>query len=102
MRGIYGLVINYEEGELQNRKIAGPKLFASPPQDRVKPFCAPLFKEWKLLAPPFNMAKSCVCHAFQMSRDNGKENFLFTTLRHEQPEVLLVGNVLDQIHPFRR
>ena len=39
-----GLVINYGEGGLQNGKIAGPKLFAPPPQDRVKPFVPPLLK----------------------------------------------------------
>ena len=38
-----GLVINYGEGGggLQNGKIAGPKLFAPPPQDRVKLFASP-------------------------------------------------------------
>ena len=39
-------------GGLQNGKIAGPKLFAPPPQDRVKLFAPPPFKEWKLNAPP--------------------------------------------------
>ena len=44
-----GLVINYGEGGLQNGKIAGLKLFAPPPpQDRVKLFAPPLFKEWEL------------------------------------------------------
>ena len=42
-----GLVINYGEGGLQNGKIAGPKLFAPPPQDGVK-----------LYMPPYNMAKT--------------------------------------------
>ena len=58
--GLKGLVIYYRErgggGGLQNGKIAGLKLFAPPPspQDRVKPFPPPpLFKEWKLFAPPF-------------------------------------------------
>ena len=38
-----GLVINYGEGGgLQNGKITGPKLFAPPPQDRVKLFAPPL------------------------------------------------------------
>ena len=44
------LVINYGEGGgrlLQNVKIAGPKLFASPPQDRIKCF-----------GPPISMAKT--------------------------------------------
>ena len=39
-------------GGLQNGKIAGPKPFAPPPQDRVKLFAPPPFKEWKLYAPP--------------------------------------------------
>ena len=39
-------------GGLQNGKIAGPKLFAPPPQDRVKLFAPPPFKEWKLFVPP--------------------------------------------------
>ena len=57
-----GLVINYGEGGggLQNGKIAGLKFVAPPPpQDRVKLFA---FKEWKLFAPPFNMAKSSSNH----------------------------------------
>ena len=45
-------------GGLQNGKIAGPKLFAPPPQDRVKLFAPPPFKEWKLYTPPYNMAKT--------------------------------------------
>ena len=32
-------------GGLQNGKIAGPKLFAPPPQERVKLFAPPPFKE---------------------------------------------------------
>ena len=49
-----GLVVNYGEGGLQNETIADPKLFAPPPQDRVKTCCAPppLFKLCKLFAPP--------------------------------------------------
>ena len=39
-------------GGLQNGKIAGPKLFVPPPQDRVKLFAPPPFKEWKLFVPP--------------------------------------------------
>ena len=40
-------------GGLQNGKIAGPKLFTPPPQDRLKLFVPPPpFKEWKLLVPP--------------------------------------------------
>ena len=38
-----GLVINYGEGGLQNGKTAGAKLFAPPPQDRVKLFAPPPF-----------------------------------------------------------
>ena len=37
-------------GGLQNGKIAGPKLFAPPPQDRVKLFAPPPFKEWIYMA----------------------------------------------------
>ena len=54
-----GLVINYGEGGgLQNGKIAGPKLFAPPPQDRVKLFAPPLLKSGKFTRPPYNMAKT--------------------------------------------
>ena len=54
-----GLVINYGEGGLQNGKIAGTKLLRPPPPSRQgKTFCVPPFKEWKLVAPPFNMAKT--------------------------------------------
>ena len=39
-------------GGLQNGKIAGPKLFAPPPQDRVKLFAPPLLKSVKFTRPP--------------------------------------------------
>ena len=57
-----GLVINKGEGGgLQNRKIAGLKLFAPPPpptpsRDRAKRFPPPL-KEWERFVPPFSIAK---------------------------------------------
>ena len=47
-----GLVIKYGEGGLQNGKIAGPKLFAPPPQDRVKLFAPPLLKSGNFMRPP--------------------------------------------------
>ena len=37
-----GLLKYGKGGGLQNGKIAGPKLFAPPPQDRVKVFTPPL------------------------------------------------------------
>ena len=43
-------------GGLQNGKIAGLKLFAPPPQDRVKLFAPPLLKSGKFTRPPYNMA----------------------------------------------
>ena len=48
------------QGDLQNGKIAGPKLFALPPQDRVKLFVSLLLKCGKFSCPPptFNMAKT--------------------------------------------
>ena len=45
-------------GELQNGKIAGPKLFVPPPQDRVKLFTPPLLKSGNFSCPPYNMAKT--------------------------------------------
>ena len=45
-------------GGLQNGKIAGPKLFAPPPQDMVKLFVPPLLKSGNFRAPPYNMAKT--------------------------------------------
>ena len=45
-------------GGLQNGKIAGPKLFAPPPQDRVKLFAPPLLKSGNFSCPPYNMAKT--------------------------------------------
>ena len=45
-------------GGLQNGKIAGPKLFAPPPQDRVKLFAPPLLKSGNFSRPPYNMAKT--------------------------------------------
>ena len=45
-------------GGLQNGKIAGPKLFAPPPQDRVKLFATPLLKSGNFTRPPYNMAKT--------------------------------------------
>ena len=46
-------------GVLQNGKIAGPKLFAPPPQDRVKLFAPPpLLKIGNFSRPPYNMAKT--------------------------------------------
>ena len=53
-----GLVINYGEGGLQNGKIAGPKLFAPPPQDKVKLFTPPLLKSGNFSCLPYNMAKT--------------------------------------------
>ena len=52
LAGPKGLVINYGEGGLQNGKIAGPKLFAPPPQDRVKLFAPPLLKCGNFTRPP--------------------------------------------------
>ena len=45
-------------GGLQNGKIAGLKLFAPPPQDRVKLFAPPLLKSGNFTRPPYNMAKT--------------------------------------------
>ena len=45
-------------GGLQNRKIAGPKLFAPPPSRQGKTFCAPLLKGGNFLRPPITMAKT--------------------------------------------
>ena len=45
-------------GGLQNGKIAGPKLFAPPPQDWVKLFAPPLLKGRNFLRPPNTMAKT--------------------------------------------
>ena len=45
-------------GGLQNGKITGPKLFAPPPQDRVKLFAPPLLKSGSFSCPPYNMAKT--------------------------------------------
>ena len=42
-------------GGLQNGKIAGLKLFAPPPQDRVKLFAPPLLKSRNFSRPPYNM-----------------------------------------------
>ena len=39
-------------GGLQNGKIAGPKLFATPLKAGIKLFAPPRFKEWKLFTPP--------------------------------------------------
>ena len=52
--GSNGLVINYGEGGggLQNGKIAGLKLFAPPPQDRVKLFTPPLLGVETFSDPP--------------------------------------------------
>ena len=54
-----------ERGGLQNGKIVGPKLFARPPQNRVKHFAPPLLKSGNFMAktssflcPPFRMAKT--------------------------------------------
>ena len=47
-----GLVINYGEGGGGMGKPQVPKLFAPPPSRQGKIFRAPLFKEWKLFAPP--------------------------------------------------
>ena len=49
-------------GGLQNGKIAGPKLFAPPPQDRVKLFAPPLLKSGNFTRPPYNMAKTLSYH----------------------------------------
>ena len=49
-------------GGLQNGKIAGPKLFAPPPQDRVKLFAPPLLKSGNFTRPPYNMAKTSSYH----------------------------------------
>ena len=75
-----GLVINYREGGvLQNRKIVGPKLFATPPpQDRVNIFTHSLLKSGNFLHPPFNMGKtSSYC--------------VKTTPKHFSPHPLFVG-----------
>ena len=53
-----GLVINYGEGGYKNGKIAGPKLFAPPPQDRVKLFVPPLLKSGNFSCSHYNMAKT--------------------------------------------
>ena len=45
-------------GGLQNGKIAGPKHFATPPQDRVKLFAPPLLKSGNFSRCPYNMAKT--------------------------------------------
>ena len=45
-------------GGLQNGKIADPKLFVPPPQDRVKLFTPPLLKSGNFSCPPYNMAKT--------------------------------------------
>ena len=42
-------------GGLQNGKIAGPKLFAPPLQDRVKLFAPPLLKSGNFSRPPPTM-----------------------------------------------
>ena len=44
-----GLVINYGEGGATKWENAGPKLFAPPPQDRVKLFAPPLLKSGNFL-----------------------------------------------------
>ena len=61
---VYGLCLLRDwslitgRGGLQNGKIAGPKLFAPPPQDRVKLFAPPLLKSGNFTRPPYNMAKT--------------------------------------------
>ena len=61
---VYGLCLLRDwslitgRGGLQNGKIAGPKLFAPPPQDRVKVFAPPLLKSGNFTRPPYNMAKT--------------------------------------------
>ena len=57
-----GLVINNGQGRLQNRKIAGPKLCARPPQDRVKLFTHPLLKSGNVLHPPSIWLKRQATH----------------------------------------
>ena len=49
-------------GGLQNGEIAGPKLFAPPPQDRVKLLAPPLLKRANFSRPPYNMAKTSSYH----------------------------------------
>ena len=51
---VKGLVINYGKGGLQNGEIAGLKLCAPPPQDRVKLFepPPPLLKSGNFSHPP--------------------------------------------------
>ena len=49
-------------GGLQNGKIAGPKLFVPPPQDRVKLLAPPLLKSGNFTRPPYNMAKTSSYH----------------------------------------
>ena len=57
-RGVRDWSLITGRGGLQNGKIAGPKLFAPPPQDRVKLFEPPLLKSWKFSWPPYNMVKT--------------------------------------------
>ena len=45
-------------GGLQNGKIAGPQLFATPPHDRVKLFEPPLLKSGNFSRLPYNMAST--------------------------------------------
>ena len=45
-------------GGLQNGKIAGPQLFATPPHDRVKLFAPPLLKSGNFSRLPYNMAST--------------------------------------------
>ena len=55
-----GLVINYGDGATKQANHGSETLCIPLPQDRIKPFETPLLKikEWKLIAPPINMAKT--------------------------------------------
>ena len=64
-------------GGLQNGKIAGPKLFAPPPQDRVKLFAPPLLKSANFTRPPYNMAKT--------SSFRGKSTMIWETITTIKP-----------------
>ena len=54
-----GLVINYGEGGATKWENRGPETFCAHPSRQGKTFRAPPpFKEWKLYALPYNMAKT--------------------------------------------
>ena len=56
-----GLVINYGEGggyKMGKSRVRNFLRPPPPPSRQGKTFCAPPFKDWKLFAPPYNMAKT--------------------------------------------